>query len=110
MGQYPIHGFHRHRFAGSGIPFLHDHLAPFIELFVDIDLYRTDIGAGTAKRRCEGQVGVFGPVEIGGQNGADRAGYCRMIAVATAAPIDGTGIETGGTADTFQRVAEILAS
>jgi hypothetical protein len=31
-----------------------------------------------------------------------------MIAVTAAAPIDGAGIETGGTADTLQRVAEVL--
>lgn len=110
MRQYPIHGLHHGRFTGSGIPFLYDHLPPFIKLFVDVDLYRADIGAGAAKRRCERQVCIFFHVQIGREDRADRAGYSRMIAMTAAAPVYRAGVKTSGAADTFEGVAEILSA
>src|SRR6185437_70377 len=65
MREHPVHGLHCGRLARGGIAFLYDHLPPFIELLVNVDLHRADIGAGAAKCRGKRQVGIFLHVQIG---------------------------------------------
>src|SRR6185312_13331306 len=105
--QYPVHRLHGRLLDHRCIPFPDDHLSPFIQLLVNVDLHRTYVRAGTAQCRGERQVRILFPIEIWRQDGPDGAPHCGMIAVPAAAPVDRTGIKTSGATDTFQRISEI---
>src|SRR5271166_1840341 len=51
----------------------HD-LPPFVDLIVDVDLHRADIGAAAVERRGIGQIAVFTDVEGRVDDDADRTG------------------------------------
>ena len=87
---------------------LDEHPAPGIDLLVDVDLDRADIGAAAVERRSEGQVAVFPRVEGRVDDQADRAGIGGAVAEAAAAPIDRAGVHAGAAADAFERGPELL--
>src|SRR5258707_8973163 len=87
---------------------VHENTPPRIDLLVDVDLHRADIGATAVERRSEWQVAVFARVEGRIDDEADRAGVGGAVAQATAAPIDRTGVHAGAAADAFQGRPELL--
>src|ERR1700676_1313574 len=87
---------------------LHENTPPRIDLLVNVDLHRADIGATAVQRRSEWQVAVFPRVEGRIDNETDRAGIGGAIAQAAAAPIDWTGVHAGAAADAFQGRPEFL--
>ena len=87
--------------------FRRQHLPPFPQLVMDINLYRAYITAAAAERRSKGKIRVFFGIKIRIENGSDRSGYRGMITEAPAAPVYRAGIEAGCTADTFEAVPEI---
>ena len=77
---------------------------------MDVDLDRTYIRAGAAKRRRKRQVGIFFHIQVGREDRAYRSGHGGMIAMPTATPIDRAGVKTGGTAYTLEGAAKILSA
>src|SRR5258708_21444066 len=108
--QDPGHRLHRRLLGDGRIARLYDHLSPLIKLFVDVDLHRTYIGAGSAKRGSEGKICIFLHVQVGRQDRTDRPRDSSMIAMPAAPAIYRTGIETGRTTDTFQGTPEIFST
>src|SRR5208282_2493620 len=85
----------------------HD-LAPFVDLIVDVDLYRADVGAAAVERRGVGQIAVFANIESRINDDPDRAGIGRAIAQAAAAAVDRAGVHAGAAANAFERIPEVL--
>src|SRR6266404_1075869 len=86
---------------------LHERAPPRVDLLVDIDLHRTDIGAAAVERRGEWQVAVFPRVERRIDDEADRAGIGGAIAQAAAAAVDRAGVHAGAAADTLEGRSEL---
>src|SRR6516164_4267454 len=74
---------------GGGEPagIVHD-LAPGIDLLVDVDLHRADVGAAAVDRRGERELAVTAHVGRGHGDQADRAHVGRAVGQAAAAPVD----------------------
>ena len=51
--------------VAARIPILHDDLSPLIQLLVNIDLHRTDIGAGPAQGRRKRQIRILLHIQVG---------------------------------------------
>ncbi len=68
---------------------------------MDINFYGAYIRAGATKRRGKRQIGILAHVEIGSQDGANRAGSGIVVAMSPTAPVYRAGIEAGATANTF---------
>src|ERR1022692_255412 len=80
---------------------LGDDLAPFIDLFVNVDPYRTDTGATAVERRSKGKCAVFAQIERRIDDDADRPRVRRAIAETAAASIHRAGIHARAAADAF---------
>src|SRR6266568_3032677 len=75
------------------------------ERVVDGDADRADGVARAAERGRERERRVRGGIAGGGEGGADRARHHPAVAVAAAAPVDGTGVEAGAAADAGEEPA-----
>jgi hypothetical protein len=94
--------FHERKLVAFG-----DDLPPFVDLLVNVDLDRADVGAACIQRRSEWEVAVFADIERGIDDDADRTRVGRAIAQPSAAAVDRTGIHARSTPDAFQRIPEI---
>src|ERR1700692_734430 len=82
--QYPG-GLHCCLFGERHLMLLHENTPPRIDLLVDVDLHRADIGATAVERRSEWQVAVFPRVKGRIDDEPDRTGVGGAVAQATAA-------------------------
>src|SRR5262249_43104977 len=94
--------FHKWKLVAFG-----DDLPPFVDLLVNIDLDRADIGAACIQRRSEREVAVFADIECGIDDDADRTRVRRAITQPSASAVDRAGIHARSTPDAFQRIPEI---
>src|ERR1700676_346651 len=78
---------HRLLFHERQLMALGDDLAPFVDLFVNVDPYRTDTGATAVERRRKRECAVLAQIERGIDDDADRPRVRRAIAETAAAPI-----------------------
>src|SRR6516164_7104683 len=88
-----IGGWPRQQFAGNlhfgplgqrSLMPLDEHPSPRIDLLVDVDLHRTNIGATAIECRSEWQIAVFSLIEGRVDNQTDRAGVSGAVAEPTA--------------------------
>src|SRR5258706_12142728 len=87
LGQQHPGGFHCGLFGERHLMLLHENAPPRIDLLVDVDLYRADIGATAVERRSEWQVAVFPAVEGRIEDEADRPGAGGAECTAPAPPM-----------------------
>src|SRR5712675_2159256 len=59
LGQQHTGGLHGGLFGERHLMLLHENTPPGIDLLVNVDLHRADIGAAAVERRSEWQVAVF---------------------------------------------------
>ncbi len=59
---------------------LHELTPPSVDLLVNVNLHRTDIGAAAVERRGEGQVAVFARVECRIDDETNGTGICGAVA------------------------------
>src|SRR5690606_36194126 len=76
---------------------------------VDIDLHRTDIVATAAQAARMRQAVILLGIAAGGEDRANWPRHRRVIAVATAAPIDRASVHASATANTVQRASKFVA-
>src|SRR5258706_5176704 len=86
---------------------LHKLPPPPVNLLVNVDLNRTDVGAAAVERRREGQVAVFVCVEGWVDDKADWAGIGGAVAQPPAAPVNWAGVHAGSAADALERCPEL---
>src|ERR1700751_5974400 len=87
---------------------LHDLTTPGVDLLVDVDLHRTDVGAAAVERRSERQIAVLAGIEGGIDDDADGPGISGAVTQSAAAPIDRAGVHAGATADALERGPELF--
>src|ERR1700686_3046704 len=73
-------GFHGGALDERRFVLAHQNLAPGVNLLVNIDLHRTDVGATAVQRGCERQVAVFARVECRTDDQPDRSGIGGPVA------------------------------
>ena len=84
----------------------HD-LPPFIDLLVNVDLDRADVGAACIQRGSEREIAIFADIESGIDDDPDRTRVSRAITQPSASAVDRAGIHAGAAADAFERIPEI---
>src|ERR1700722_9346125 len=103
---------HDHRFFldNLNLAFVFHHLAPSIDLFMNVYLYRADIGAATVQGRRERKFAELVDIERRHHNDPHRSHVNGAVAETSASSIHRTGIHAGGAADAFQRWPEAFHS
>src|SRR6202795_1590415 len=84
------------------------HLPPGVDLFMDVDLYRTDVRATAIQGRRKRKLTVAPDIESRHHDDSDRAHIGRTVAEPATPAVYGTGVHAGGTADALQRRPELL--
>src|SRR3954452_17171103 len=107
-GQHSAGGLHGGLFDQRHLVLIYENPPPRIDLLVDVDLHRADIGATAVKRRSEWQVAVFPGVEGRIDDETDRTGIGGAVAQPPAAAIDRTRVHTGAATDALQGRPELL--
>src|SRR5450755_2592229 len=92
---------HRFLFYERQLMALGDDLAPFVDLFVNVDPYRTDTGATAVERRRKRERAVFSQIKRRINDDADRPRVRCAIAETATAPVHRAGIHARAAADAF---------
>jgi len=77
----------------------------------DVDLHRTDLVAGAAEGRREGQRrGVLDADQLRYEDRADRSGVDRSVRVAAGAGVDRANVQASAAADAVERLPPDLVA